>query len=241
MKPAPFSDCAMGLAGLFTKGQFTFTPYKGHFIHAQGNLEQGFTQSMLYYNGLRDDFSKDWLKTSFRLAFPGTHEYLTINNKASWSETYKAAVFGLLDVSAISRFGTTTSKMKSVSRSLTGAKPLANKTPLAITYQPDLKKLADARKVFETHPGRTKYTRAGHALDKHGNRSSQYFPKVMGNEVSKNEQGQKCLENILNHHNVEIEFHKKGWMTFWLPGRKAGAKFDKNGKFDSFREKPWND
>ena len=47
-------------------------------------------------------------------------------------------------------------------------------------------------------------TKAGRALDKHGNRSTSVFPKATGNPASKNMQGQYRLDDILTHPNRRI-------------------------------------
>ena len=79
-------------------------------------------------------------------------------------------------------------------------------------------------------------TKAGRALDKHGRRVDTVFPEAMGNIHEKNMQGQKMLDEILNHPNKEIYFpdyltERYGFevLDIFIPG-KHGARFSRSGE-----------
>lgn len=77
-------------------------------------------------------------------------------------------------------------------------------------------------------------TKAGRALDKHGNRPGSVFPKATGNPVNKNLQGQHHLDDILTHPNSTFSTWKHrsfGKVTdIEVPGQ-GGARFLENGEF----------
>lgn len=78
-------------------------------------------------------------------------------------------------------------------------------------------------------------TKAGRALDKHGQRPDMVFPKAMGNIHEKNMQGQKVLDEILKHPDKQVFFKKVESLNYeecidiWHPDG-YGARFTKDGK-----------
>ncbi|MBJ7450351.1 MAG: RHS repeat-associated core domain-containing protein, partial [Parachlamydiales bacterium] len=80
-------------------------------------------------------------------------------------------------------------------------------------------------------------TRAGRALDKHGNRPGSPFPKAVGNHISKNKQGQFHLDDILTNPNSNIELIDLcNYRTFVPDGR--GAYFYSDGTLRGFLKNP---
>ena len=79
-------------------------------------------------------------------------------------------------------------------------------------------------------------TRAGRALQKHGDRTNSAFPKSCGNAASRNKQGQDILEGILKGGNQSKVPNRFGGKDIYnnLTGR--GARFDGTGKFKGFLE-----
>ena|ERR1700722_1629744 len=65
---------------------------------------------------------------------------------------------------------------------------------------PCLDTLSKAGQVID----RNGLTKAGRALDKHGNRPNSPFSKATGNEISKNNQGQFHLDDVLTHPNRKV-------------------------------------
>ena len=82
-------------------------------------------------------------------------------------------------------------------------------------------------------------TRAGGALDKHGNRPGSVFPTAKGNPMSKNAQGQYHLDDILTHPKSITKQHyrpKYGNVTdIGMPGDR-GARFSESSEFLMFLE-----
>jgi hypothetical protein len=94
---------------------------------------------------------------------------------------------------------------------------------------PALDKLSKAGQVMD----RSGLTKAGRALDKHGNRPNSPFPKAVGNPANKNLQGQFHLDNILTHPNNKIIRGDKGDIRLFSPDGK-GAHFRSDGSFKGF-------
>lgn len=76
-----------------------------------------------------------------------------------------------------------------------------------------MKKNLNGNDGIGIHPGRAKYTSAGHALDKHGNRNPTVYLKAIGNEIQKNKQGQTVLEDILYPEILRLNFILTGWKS----------------------------
>lgn len=76
-------------------------------------------------------------------------------------------------------------------------------------------------------------TRAGRALDKHGNRSESVFPKAMGDICSKNMQGQFHLDDTLTDPLTITRTNKYSGFNFYSPDGR-GACFYKDGSFRGF-------
>ena len=77
-------------------------------------------------------------------------------------------------------------------------------------------------------------TKAGRALEKKGGRGGSVFPKATGNVREINMQGQRMLDEILNHPDKHILFEKPPTLEFEtldvvLPDGR-GARFTKDGK-----------
>lgn len=78
-------------------------------------------------------------------------------------------------------------------------------------------------------------TKAGRALDKHGNRFGSVFPKAIGDTFQKNQQGQFHLDDILTHPQTKfIKNGNNGYEIYIPDGR--GAYFRKDGSFRGFIE-----
>ena len=84
-------------------------------------------------------------------------------------------------------------------------------------------------------------TKAGRAFEKHGQRPDTVFPRPKGNAQQKNMEGQKILDEILNHPDKKIFFEKPPTLkhetidVFHPNGH--GARFSKDGKeFITFLE-----
>lgn len=79
-------------------------------------------------------------------------------------------------------------------------------------------------------PDRGGLTRAGRALDKHGNRPGSPFPRAVGKVSDKNWQGQFHLDDILTDPKIKWTQNEGGSMKIYsTDGR--GAFFEKNGTF----------
>ena len=98
-----------------------------------------------------------------------------------------------------------------------------------------LDELSKAGKVAD----RGELTKAGRALEKHGNRPDSVFPKAMGNPAAKNVQGQFELDNILTYPNGKISpwIHRNlgEIIDIEVPGH-GGARFSQEGYFIGFLE-----
>lgn len=81
-------------------------------------------------------------------------------------------------------------------------------------------------------------TKAGRALDKHGNRPGSVFDKPSGTPADKNAEGQKALEDIVNDENATVKEGNRfgGFDVYDSDGK--GARFDEDGKFQGFLEPP---
>jgi RHS repeat-associated protein len=79
-------------------------------------------------------------------------------------------------------------------------------------------------------------TKAGRALQKHGDRSASAFPKSMGNPAARNAQGQQILEGILNSGQKSTRANRFGGQDIFDAITGRGARFDGNGNFIGFLE-----
>ena len=98
-----------------------------------------------------------------------------------------------------------------------------------------LDKLSKAGQVMD----RAGLTKAGRALEKHGNRAGTVFPKATGNTVTKNLQGQFHLDDILTHpRSRQSQWKHRSFgdiLDIQVPGQ-GGARFSQNGHFIGFLE-----
>jgi hypothetical protein len=82
-------------------------------------------------------------------------------------------------------------------------------------------------------------TKAGRAIDKHGNRPNSVFPKATGNPLNKNIQGQYQLDDILTHPKsviIDRSLPKYGnVIEVKIPGCR-GVRFSPTGDFIMFLE-----
>lgn len=83
-------------------------------------------------------------------------------------------------------------------------------------------------------------TAAGRALQKHGSRPGSIFPKVSGNSVALNQQGESVLKNIITNPSVTstTRYHARfgNVIEYRIPGGQ-GARFSSDGtKFIGFIE-----
>ena len=81
--------------------------------------------------------------------------------------------------------------------------------------------LSNAGKVAD----RGGLTRAGRALDKHGNRTPTAFPRATGNPAVKNAQGQFQLDDILTNpsSNVSFKYNKQFGNVIDIQAPNAGG------------------
>ena len=96
-----------------------------------------------------------------------------------------------------------------------------------------LDKMSNAGKVMD----RSGLTKAGRALDKHGNRPGSAFPKATGNPASKNAQGQYHLDDILTHPQSTSNYYKHrsfGDIVDIEVAERGGARFSNKGEFIVF-------
>jgi len=96
-------------------------------------------------------------------------------------------------------------------------------------------KLSDAGKRIDPADKSGKMTKAGRALQKHGDRTGSSFPKATGTPAAKNAQGQAVLENRLNDPAKTAKPNRFGG-TDHIAGDGRGARFDGNGDFMGFLE-----
>ncbi|ADI37763.1 hypothetical protein [Waddlia chondrophila] len=107
--------------------------------------------------------------------------------------------------------------------------PVVGSTKNSLPTKLDLDALSKAGQEWD----RGGLTRAGRALDKHGNRSGSVFPRAFGNPEFKNVQGQFHLDDILTHPESKfINCGLKGFEIYSPDGR--GAYFYKDGTFRGF-------
>ena len=82
-------------------------------------------------------------------------------------------------------------------------------------------------------------SKAGHALQKHGNRDRSIFPKVHGNPSVINESARRLVRNILSHDNVKYlqRYHGRFGKIIdnYIPNGQ-GIRYHANGKFIGFIE-----
>ena len=78
-------------------------------------------------------------------------------------------------------------------------------------------------------------TRAGRALDKHGNRLGSAFPKAFGDIANKNALGQYHLDDILTHPDGFIRLNRFGGIDFFKPNG-SGVRFYSDFSFRGFLE-----
>ena len=80
-------------------------------------------------------------------------------------------------------------------------------------------------------------TKAGRALQKHGDRNNSAFPKATGTSVNENKQGQKILEEILNSNNQTKGINKKtGRLEIVDRNTGRGVSYNTDGTFRGFLE-----
>ena len=82
-------------------------------------------------------------------------------------------------------------------------------------------------------------TKAGHALQKHGNRTGSVFPKVHGTPYVINESARRIVRNILSSENVKYQQRYHGRfgkiIEIYIPNGQ-GIRYHSNGKFIGFIE-----
>jgi hypothetical protein len=130
---------------------------------------------------------------------------------------------------------------KTVTTSLKqGAKTTAQKTAQAAEQYvakigtPSLDSLSKAGQVLD----RNGLTRAGRALQKHGDRVGSVFPRISGSPANKNVQGQFHLDDILTHPKSVIERYNRpryggDVIDIKIPGNR-GVRYSKDGEFIGF-------
>jgi len=106
-----------------------------------------------------------------------------------------------------------------------GASLLAKK---ATPYLDDLSRAGAAA-------DRNGLTRAGRALQKHGDRSGSSFPKSSGSAAQRNQQGQKALDDILSQPGSTTKTNNIGGVDIRAPNGQ-GARFGSSGDFVGFLE-----
>ena len=79
-------------------------------------------------------------------------------------------------------------------------------------------------------------SKAGRALQKHGSRPGSSFPPATGNNVAKNAQGQRVLEDILRSPNQSIRPNRFGGQDIFDNNALRGARFGSDGNFMGFLE-----
>ena len=97
---------------------------------------------------------------------------------------------------------------------------------------PDRFSIKDLCEAGKQHD-REGLTRAGRALQKHGGREGNIFPKPVGTIDKINQHGQQILEKILNDPNKRISITNEGDMEIYSSNGQ-GAYFRKDGKFRGF-------
>ena len=79
-------------------------------------------------------------------------------------------------------------------------------------------------------------TKAGRALQKHGDRKDSVFPKSAGNADQRNVQGQEVLENILKSKDKTTKSNRFGGKDIYDNSTGRGARFDSSGNVKGFLE-----
>jgi hypothetical protein len=79
-------------------------------------------------------------------------------------------------------------------------------------------------------------TKAGRALQKHGDRGGSVFPKSSGNNAARNQQGQDVLESILTSNNQSSSSNRIGGVDIFDNNTGRGVRFDGNGNMMGFLE-----
>jgi len=79
-------------------------------------------------------------------------------------------------------------------------------------------------------------TKAGRALQKHGDRSGSVFPKSTGNAAARNQQGQDILEGILKSGNQTSKPNRFGGKDIFDNNTGRGVRFDSDRNMKGFLE-----
>lgn len=81
---------------------------------------------------------------------------------------------------------------------------------------------------------RNNLTRAGRALQKHGDWAGSVFPRATGNPAARNAQGQQVLEEILGSSAQRTRANRFGGQDIFDTATGRGARFDGDGNFIGF-------
>lgn len=98
-------------------------------------------------------------------------------------------------------------------------------------------KLSDAAGVMD----KAGLTKAGRALQKHGDRAGSIFPKAVGDTTARNTQGQGIVDGILNDSGSTVlqkNTGRFGLVTDIISPEGKGIRYDANGNFIGFLEPP---
>ncbi len=79
-------------------------------------------------------------------------------------------------------------------------------------------------------------TKAGRALQKHGDREGSVFPKSTGSASGRNQQGQEILESILSSDKQHVKPNRFGGNDIYDSNTGRGARFDGEGNMKGFLE-----
>ena len=79
-------------------------------------------------------------------------------------------------------------------------------------------------------------TKAGRALQKHGDRSGSIFPKSNGSAAARNQQGQDVLKGILRSKNKATKTNRFGGKDVFDKNTGRGVRFDADGNMKGFLE-----
>ncbi len=77
-------------------------------------------------------------------------------------------------------------------------------------------------------------TKAGRAIQKHGDRAGSVFPKSTGSAAARNAMGQEVLDGIIYSTSRTIKPNKYGGIDIWDNFTQRGARFDSHGNFITF-------
>ncbi|MEN8215601.1 MAG: hypothetical protein ABFS56_04360 [Pseudomonadota bacterium] len=95
--------------------------------------------------------------------------------------------------------------------------------------------LQSANEPYDNH-----LSKAGHALQKHGERQASVFPKGLGNPEAINKQASDIVNNILTHpNNTQTQRHHARFdniIDIYAPNGQ-GIRYDATGKFIGFIER----